>query len=304
MSGFWNTIIGGGGGSTPPPAVPPLLGLNSHMLRPGDRADLKALGMRYVRVPGILQKWERNTDNYVAVMLDMDRAAQEDGLKLLWYLHNVEGGEPQPADSLWHGPQWAERMSMFAEWVAMLPATEAIQPWNEPNGYRQQPFGLADGYRPGEIGNLYGMALALHAERIRRVAPGVKVVAAGLTLLPGWLECLRGIVRQEPQVNAYAIHPYGLWAQAEADLRVARYNAGSTPVWATEFGNNQQNGEPFDRLRHARAWTTFVEGNERLGLAARAYGYVLQTDPAYPNHGLYDLDGTPRAAYLWLQARK
>lgn len=289
-----------------------VLGINAHMLRPEDRRRISELGLRHIRVPGILQLWETD-EQYRAVMRDMARAASEDSLQLLWYLHNVPGGYSRPAD-LRDRSRWMERMSRFAAWTARLPATEAIQLWNEQDMWAQMPFGYAQGLAADTAGRLYAEQLEQAYPQIKAAGRHVLVVSGATADHPEgrWRGFLRGMLAEQPRVDAVAVHAYGPWARSRRIVLDARNLVqGQTPVWVTEFGNDQQNGERFSAARHYESITSTVEGAEREGLASRLYLYALQTDPRpeYAQHGLFEphprseVAGAPRAVYAWLRAR-
>lgn len=291
-----------------PGLAPPVLGINSHVLRPQEVAHIRALGITHARVPGILQRWQKEKF-FRDSMRDMSSKAEEAGIRLLWYLHNVPEGYSTPARP-GERSDWMRRMTEFAEWTARLPATEAIQLWNEPDAWVQAPFGYAQRIPAREAGLLYAEQLEMAAPVVRSARRRVLVVASGLAQhpeqrAPGFL---RGIAEGRPPVDAFAIHAYGPWSGVRARILEARGIVGdATPLWVTEFGNDQQNGARFDPARHFESWRSVVEGNEREGLAERMYGYTLQTDPRpeFSQHGLLEPDGrTPRRAYRWLSSRR
>lgn len=284
------------------------LGINSNTLRPEEVAHLRALGIRRVRLTGILQRWETNDRGFRAAMREMAAAADAAGIEVLWVLHNVPEGAAVPA-RLEDRARWMERMTRFAEWVATLPATGAVQLWNEPDQWVQAPFGAAQDLPFEARGRLYAEQLRIAYPRIKAVNPAVRVVAAATADYPprqGYADFLRGMLVGDPPVDAVAVHAYGPWPRARRIVAEARAIAGDRPLWVTEFGNDQPNGARFDPRHHLQSIVSQVEGYERDGLAARAYLYTLPTDPRpqYSQHGLLEPDGTPRAAYRWLRDRR
>jgi hypothetical protein len=285
----------------------PWLGINTHTLRPEEVAHVRALGITLVRVPGILQRWEKERF-FRDSMRDMSSKASDAGLALLWYLHNVPEGHSAPAP-LRDRRGWMRRMTAFADWTARLPATEAVQLWNEPDAWVQAPFGFAQRIDARDAGALYAEQLEMAAPVVRSAARGVRVVASGVAQHPEHRapEFLRGMSQSRPPVDAFALHAYGPWSGVRERILEARRIVGeSTPVWVTEFGNDQVNGSRFDPARHFESWRSVVEGNRRERLAERMYGYTLQTDPRpeFSQHGLFETDGTtPRRIYHWLRER-
>jgi len=281
----------------------PLLGVTSHMLRPQEVRQLKELGIRHVRIPGILQNWER-VKHFRDSMRDMSSKAEDAGIRILWYLHNITEGYSTPARDR-DRARWMERMTEYAEWTARLPATDGVQLWNEVDMWVQMPFGAAARAPVREAGALYAEQLRQAYPVIREARRGCLVVASGMAdhperRAPGFL---RGVVAERPPVDAYAIHAYGPWSRAREIVREARGIVGeSARLWITEFGNDRVGR--WDPERHYETWRSTIEGNGRERLAERMYGYCLQTDPRAPWHGLFDPDGRPRAAFRFIAGRR
>jgi hypothetical protein len=279
-----------------PPArahvVAPLLGLNAHILSTTDRAHLSALRVTHVRLPAILQQWE-SSERHRVDLLNMSRWADEAGLHVLWYAHNIPEGYAEPA-RITGSAGWADRMERFVAHLRTLPATDAVQPWNEPDSWVQMPFGAAEGLNARHMGQLYG-------EHVGRMGSGM--VTAGLAdhRNARALPFLQGIMDTGVRPEAFAIHAYGRWERVRERLWRAREIVGDAPLWLTEFGNDRPE---YDAAYHLACWRETVEGAAREGWVDRLYGYALPTDPRYPEHGLLETDGSPRPAYQWLQQRR
>lgn len=282
----------------------PTVGINTntyHWREPENLEHLRELGIRHVRVTGILQFWEGEVPSYRAYLRESAELAAQNGVLLTWVLHNSRG------EVFWTGAerQWWERMASFAAWCARLPAVEAVQLWNEPDVWVQAPFG--SGQRPRlpaeEVGRNYARFLRFAYPRVKRAGPGVLVVSGGTADHPDgrWKGFLSGMLETEPPVDAIGVHAYGVWGRARGIVEEAKRAVdGSAPLWVTECGNDRP--ERPDPAYQLECWSSVLEGNDRERLAQRIYPYTLPTDPADPGHGLFHPSGRPRPAFGWLKS--
>jgi Glycosyl hydrolase catalytic core len=276
------------------------IGVNVNHLTEEVLRQLEDLGARHIRVPAILQSWE-TSDRHRIDLQNIAQWSAAAGIHVLWYLHNIPAGHATPA-SVRSRAEWMRRMTAFAEWMAALEGTEAIQLWNEADQWVQAPFGAAEGIDAEESGRLYSEQLEMATPRIKAVNAEVLVIAAGTADARGrqrYAGFLRGLIAEAPPLDAVAVHSYGNWERSRSIVLEARRIAGSTPLWVTEFGNDVE--RPFTESHHLSTWRTPILGNREEQLASRMYGYCLQTDPRHPMHGLLNVDGSPRSAYLWLR---
>lgn len=301
---------------TPPPApVPPAepepppyasvrrgLNLNDyHWRSPENLERVRQLGIRHIRLTAILQPWEADEHSYRAALRESADMAAEDGVRILWVLHNTTAYFRVPLDAGW----WA-RMIGFAEWMAALPATEGIQLWNEQDQWHQAPFGAGVDLVAEDCGRHYAEFLRLAYPRIKAVRPSVQVASGGTADFPAEQRgpaFLRGMMESAPPVDAIAVHAYGPWGRVRGMLVEARQLIGDhAPLWLTETGNDRP--AAFDPGYQLECWRSVLEGNGRERLAARVYPYSLVTDPADPGHGMHDVDGTPRPVWEWMRTQR
>lgn len=286
-------------------AAAPILGINSHTYHwrePEVVEQVRDLGMRHVRITGILQFWEGEVPSYRAYMRETAELAAKNGVRLLWVLHNARG-------KIFHtgvDRRWWERMTNFAVWTAGLPATDGVQLWNEQDMWVQAPFGSGASPRASaeSVGRSYADFLRMAYPRIKKAHPRVRVVSGGTADHPDarWRGFLAGMMESRPPVDAVGFHAYGRWERVGRMLGEAEAVVdGQAPLWLTECGMDTP--ERFSEARQLQTWRTVIEGNQAEPLAARVYPYCLQTDPRAPGHGLFAPDGSPRSTYRWLRSR-
>lgn len=281
----------------------PVVGMNTNTYhwREQENIDhLALLGIRHVRVTGILQFWEGEVPSYRAYMQESAELAHKNGVRLLWVLHNSRGD----VFSTGVDRRWWERMASFAAWTARLPAVEGVQLWNEQDVWVQSPFGA--GARPRlsaeGVGRNYARFLRYAYPRIKKANPRVQVVSGGTADHPDerWRGFMVGMMESNPSLDVVGVHAYGPWNRARGIVQeVVSTVAGQAPVWLTECGNDRP--ERFDPAYQLTCWRTVVEGNARERLVERVYPYTLPTDPGDPGHGLFHVAGGPRPAYRWLR---
>jgi hypothetical protein len=277
----------------------PVLGINSHTYhwREPERIEqIAALGIRHVRITGILQYWEGEVPLYDAYMRETGEIAARNGVELLWTLHNTRGAV------FWTGVEreWWRRMAEFAAWTARLPGTGAVQLWNEQDLWVQAPFGAGRELPMRERGRHYAEFLRLAHPRVGRANRAVRVVTGGIAEHPS-SGFLAGMMESRPPCHAVAVHAYGPWAQARDRIVEARRIVGdAAPIWVTECGSRS---ERVDQTTQLGDWRSTIEGNHAERLAQRLYPYALAAG-AEVGHSLFDADGSERATYRWLRSRR
>ena len=153
-------------------------------------------------------------------------------------------------------------------------------------------------------GQAYGLFLSRVVPRIRATDPTARVISAGVGLAPDLF--LRGVastLSPSVRLDAVAVHPYGypLSTQFVDDYAKARSAFPTTPVWATEFGMNDEQvpghwtAAQYDSIQTAE----IAQAISRNPGYERAYLYVLFTgeNSEYP---LYRSDWSPRPAAHWV----
>ena len=153
------------------------------------------------------------------------------------------------------------------------PDSIAFEVWNEPN------YPLYWGGPPEP--NDYAKMLKTVGDGLHQQAPGTTVVSAGLSPHSdndtsgsiGFRDFLISMFENGAvgSADAIGIHPYPGVGPSEdyvADVRVylgkvqnvlARYNASSTPLWATEFGASTSGGQAFSEDQQAKALTDLYD---------------------------------------------
>ena len=171
-------------------------------------------------------------------------------------------------------PEHYDEFAAFAAQAAKrYPESIGFEVWNEPN------YPLYWGGPPEP--NDYSKMLKTAGDAIHQAAPGATVVSAGLSPHSdndtsgsiGFRDFLISMYENGAMddVDAIGIHPYPGVGPSEdyvGDVRVylgkvqnvlARYNASSTPLWATEFGASTAGDIPFSEDQQAKALTDLLD---------------------------------------------
>ncbi|HTE44299.1 MAG TPA: cellulase family glycosylhydrolase [Gemmatimonadaceae bacterium] len=147
-----------------------------------------------------------------------------------------------------------------------------------------------------ERGDRYGQILGPVYDAIKAADPTATVIAAGIALEP--TEFFAGFNARAPgKYDAVAVHCYGppVTPVFKSKSIAMRAVLGSTPLWCTEFGNNQT-----DDTSQDNDMCNALDENDRHNRFDRAYAYTLIGDGGY---GLVRADGSHRQAAARLRNR-
>ncbi len=281
---------------------PPVLGINSHLLRDPDLKLIRELGFTHVRSTLISSLWADNV-TYAASMREHTARVADHGLGMLYVVHNAHGKVFRSPDD----PAAArEFTTIVVTMLEALPEVESWQLWNEMDVWLQAPFGT--GHIPPRSAFATGVNYAAWwrdaYERLKNRRPEALFVTGGVADLDserGW-DFLRGVASRGIEADALGLHAYGRWDRARARCVKARKIVGDTiPVWLTEFSGKP--GSFWTPEYQAEAVRDVIEGNQATPYFARIYSYCLETDPNDPWYGLRNVDGSPRPLLDWLHER-
>lgn len=164
------------------------------------------------------------------------------------------------------------------------------------NGGAQDWFQADAAVSQNTRGDRYGQVLGPTYDAIKAADPTATVVAGGIALEPtAFFAGLSG--RAPGKYDAIAVHCYGSPTNGVFQSKSIAMRAvlGSTPLWVTEFGNNQS-----DQATQAADIGIMLDDNDRHARYDRAYLYTLVGDPPY---GLVEANGGYRHASLLLTNR-
>ncbi|MEP6493979.1 MAG: glycosyl hydrolase [bacterium] len=160
-----------------------------------------------------------------------------------------------------------------------------------------QDWCLADSNVTQKVrGDRYGQILGPVYDAIKAADPTATVIAAGIALEP--TEFYAGFNARAPgKYDAVAVHCYGppvtpVFKSKSAAMRAV---LGSTPLWCTEFGNNQT-----DDTSQSGDIAEALDENDRHNRFDRAYVYTLIGDGGY---GIVRADGSLRHSATHLTDR-
>lgn len=280
----------------------PILGINSHLLRPDDLRLVRDLGITHVRSTIYTPLWAEVPSYQQTARENTERAADL-GLKLMYVVHNAYG----EVFRLPYDPGAARAFTRLAiDIISRLPRAESWQLWNEQDVWVQAPFGA--GERPPQgamrVGRNYGRWWSEAYAAIKDAHPQALLVTGGTAdhEAERWRGFLRGMMETGIEADAIAVHAYGPWPESRQIIAEAAAIVGDrAPLWVTECGAKP--GSHWSPAYQAEAWRSTIRGNQREQLAERLYPYSLETDPAHPAYGVRDVDGTPRPVLDWLHGR-
>lgn len=290
------------GGLQLQPAAPPVLGINSHLLRDADLRLIRELGFTHVRSTLISSLWDGNA-GYAAAMKEHTARVVDHGLGMLYVVHNAHGKVFRSPDD----PVAARAFTAIVETMLdALPEVESWQLWNEMDVWFQAPFGT--GHLPPRSGFITGVNYAKWWKdaytRLKNRRPDALLVTGGVADHPSdrvW-SFLRGVASRGIEADALALHAYGKWDRARVRYFKTREIVGNTiPIWLTEFSGKP--GSSWTPEYQAEAVRDVIEGNQASPLFASIYPYCLETDPNDPWYGLRNVDGSPRPLLDWLHQR-
>lgn len=212
-----------------------------------------------------------------------------------------------------------------------VPYIQVGNEWDTGSPWFGPESGIAD---QRERGRRYGRYLNHVSSRLRRLHPGTKIVAGGISHTD---QFVRGLYETGGGAfDVVAIHTYGdhtwgePWGRGATVKRIQAEFGRADPVWVTEFGIDGAAQVGIWRREHGRApsraeldqyqldnWRVPLDEDPGRFLYDRVYGFQLPpgTDggtgwPAALNpldysYGLLRADNrTPRPAYNWLRSRQ
>lgn len=283
----------------------PILGMNVHELKPSAFNLLGELGISHLRNTIYLPLWENNSSYRTTKRIGVQQARAQ-GIKTLLVVHNAWGDVFEVEGTAERARVKREALESMIDVAREIPEAEAIQLWNEVDVWVQAPFGSADGDDAYEVGRDYGEWFIEAYEALKAVDPDLLVVTSGTAdhASGRWEGFLEGMVSTPGfRADAVSIHAYGRWPRVREMVIRARKIIDPTgiPLWITE-GGTSATGDDWSPQAHASAWRSVIEGNNHERIAARFYPYCLETDPRYPSHGLFNVDGTPRPIVDYLRS--
>ena len=250
------------------------------------------------------------------------------GIQPLWVLMDAPCFAQQSPGACTNGkdekhpaPQYYDEFAQFAVSVAKrYPESYALEVWNEPN----YPRFWGGAPEPAEYADmLKTVAGAVHSQ-----APGIPVVSAGLSPHAdtdtsgsmGFRDFLIQMYERgaATKADAIGIHPYPGVGPGEdylTDVRVYlgkvqnvmdRYNDGSRPLWATEFGVSTAGDQAFSPDAAGTAVGELLEMFRRIRGIDLAIVHRLVEDPSLPGReggfGVVNKNFTPKPSFCSLAA--
>jgi len=254
-----------------------MVGIGAHVLERQALEAIRDLGIDHVRHTIYWNRWaEPEYRRYIGRLLERTRH-----LDLLLVLH---GG---------HGPD--REFIRFAADVARLAPTSALQIWNEPDAL----FPGSERFEGSP--DRYASHLRAVYDRLKRVAPEVTVVTAGLATNGDSLK--RWAAAAAPHADVVATHVYGFPMVAAFREKAALVRQVTDQrLWCTELGMERAVIPPdwpphdWEELQLEKLRECLLEDSLPY---ERAYVHVLQ-DGIPEGHGLYRPDWSPRPAAVWL----
>lgn len=288
-------------------AEPPILGMNVHEMKGSAYELLEEMGISHARNTIYLPLWDSNPA-YRAGKAAQAKEARDRGIETMFVIHNAWGDVFSVEGTRERQRVREEALRSMREIAREIPEAEALQLWNEVDVWVQAPFGTADGEDAFDVGRNYGQWFIEAYRSLKAINPDLLLVTSGTADHSSgrWEGFLEGMVSTPGfRADAVSIHAYGTWPRVREMALRARLIIDPTgiPLWITE-GGTSTTGDDWSPQQHASAWRSVIEGNNRERIASRFYPYCLETDPRYPAHGLFNVDGSERPIVDYLRSTR